>query len=157
MNRRAFFKHLSPFNQSKKSVHPPYLEDETLLEKVCIQCEAFCVLACDENIIKLNESKIPILDFSESGCTYCKACAESCKPKILKIDSKQNIKARIIILKKACLAWNKVICSGCEDACNDMAINFNQFWKPEINLEKCTTCGFCIPACPVKAIEAIPL
>ncbi len=45
------------------------------------------------------------------------------------------------------------MCFSCKDPCLDDAIEFIGMFRPEIIDDKCTSCGFCIKACPTQAIE----
>ena len=47
-------------------------------------------------------------------------------------------------------------CEGC-GACRSMCASGAIFWNPsnglaEVDQSKCITCGYCIPACPVRAM-----
>lgn len=45
-----------------------------------------------ENMIVQNENRVPILNFVQSGCTYCKDCATSCSDAFSE-DSNTQIRA----------------------------------------------------------------
>lgn len=45
------------------------------------------------------------------------------------------------------------MCFSCKDPCLDDAIEFLGMFRPEIVTDKCTSCGFCLRACPTSAIE----
>ena len=51
-----------------------------------------------------------------------------------------------------CLSWNQTMCFSCKDPCLDNAIKFLAMFRPEINTDNCTSCGFCIKVCPTDAI-----
>lgn len=144
MERREIF---GIFTKQKPNfLSPPYGED---FEK-CKECgDKACVEACEENIIVIHNN-IPTLDFSESGCTFCDACANACKGGVLELEQKRAIgRAKINLL--SCLAWHNTICSLCNDICDERAIKFWGLFKPEV-LDNCTGCGFCVAVCPTKAI-----
>lgn len=141
--------------QKKKSfpISPPYSpENNFLFTEICPDCDGICSTVCEESILKIKNG-IPQIDFSESGCTYCEECANSCDKDILSLDNSSNIKGKIDLSVLSCIAWQNVICSSCRDACLDGAIKFLGMLRPEINLDKCTNCGFCISVCPSQAIK----
>lgn len=155
MKRRDLFTSIkSSLNKEKKQhvLRPPYFNDEELFKTKCIDCEGLCAVACEQNIIIIAEDKTPILDFTNSGCTYCDDCAIACPYEVLKLEHKQNIQAKITINILKCLSWNQTMCFSCKDPCYDDAIDFTAMFRPDIN-DNCTSCGFCIKMCPVDAIE----
>ena len=162
-SRRDFFKKLiKPANSVKEEqkpsfLRPPYAVDISLFDKECIKCESkACAKACDENIIVIEANGTPILNFSKSGCTFCQDCANACEAEVLKVkEDNQKIYATFIINKQNCLAHNGSICFSCKEPCLDNAILFKGMFEPIIDLQKCTSCGFCLSRCPTKAIEYI--
>jgi ferredoxin-type protein NapF len=50
------------------------------------------------------------------------------------------------------MSWNNTMCFSCKDPCLEDAIFFNAMFKPIINENKCTNCGFCVSVCPSYAI-----
>ncbi|WP_456488511.1 ferredoxin-type protein NapF [Caminibacter pacificus] len=154
-NRRNLFRRVknSPF---KSFVYPPYFEKKEDFLK-CMECETKdCLTACEEKIIKI-ENEMPVLDFSNNGCTFCDACAQNCPHGVLKIENKKEKIADIILIPNKCLAWNQTICFSCQDICEENAIIYNGMFNPVIDMEKCTGCGFCVGVCPTDAIEYKPL
>ncbi|NPA88475.1 MAG: ferredoxin-type protein NapF [Epsilonproteobacteria bacterium] len=154
-NRRNLFRRVknSPF---KSFIYPPYFEKKEDFLK-CMECETKdCLTACEEKIIKI-ENEMPVLDFSNSGCTFCDACAQTCPHGVLKIENKKEKIADIILIPNKCLAWNQTICFSCQDICEENAIIYNGMFNPVIDMEKCTGCGFCVGVCPTDAIEYKPL
>jgi formate hydrogenlyase subunit 6/NADH:ubiquinone oxidoreductase subunit I len=71
-----------------------------------------------------------------------------------------RVVAAPISISTRCLAANGVICRTCEEACEPRAVSFTlrvgAAAKPGIDLERCTFCGDCVPACPVGAISIAP-
>ncbi len=155
MQRREFFNSLkSSFSKEKKElevIRPPYFEDKSLFKTECIKCDGVCAISCEQNIIIINEDKTPILNLTNSGCTYCDECAKVCPNEVLKIENKKNIDVKITIDILKCLSWNQTMCFSCKDPCLDHAIDFLAMFRPKIN-ENCTSCGFCIKVCPNDAI-----
>lgn len=156
MKRRELFSSL--FSPKKKEneviVKPPYYSDLDSFHKECITCvDTPCITFCEENIIVLDEDKTPKIDFSLGGCTYCDECAKACPNEVLKVENKSllNVNVEIDILK--CMSWNQTMCFSCKDPCMDDAIEFLGIYRPSINTDKCTSCGFCISVCPTQAIK----
>ena len=152
--REAFASLASRFKKNKKSLtRPPYNEDETLF-KLCLECEnKDCISVCKEDIIKLDEDQIPYLSFKKSGCTFCEECAKICQHDVLVLNQKHWIRSKFQIDTNSCLAWNSVMCSSCRDMCNENAISFLGVFRPTIDIQKCTNCGFCYGVCPPYAIS----
>jgi len=134
-------------------VRPPYNEDESLFE-LCLECEdKSCVNACEEDIIKLDGENLPFLSFEKSGCTFCEECANVCPSEVLVLNQNNKIKAKFNIDINSCFAWNSVMCSSCRDACDESAINFFGVFRPTIDMQLCTGCGFCYGVCPPYAVK----
>ncbi len=158
MKRRELFSSLaSPFNKKEKLegiIRPPYFNDNDDFIKSCVTCEEkSCSTVCEEDIIIIQEDGTPKLDFSKSGCTYCDECAISCVSDVLKIENKKNINATFSIDLIKCMSWNQTMCFSCKDPCLDDAIKFLGMFRPEIEMDICTACGFCIKVCPTNAIS----
>ncbi len=159
MQRREFFSSFSSLLEKNKEeaskgvVYPPYNEDISLFTDECKNCDAKCASACEENIIFIAKDATPYLLFNTSGCTFCDACAEVCEFDVLKVENRHYIQADISISQSACLAWNDTMCFSCKEPCLDNAIIFDGLFKPIIDKDKCTSCGFCISRCPTNAIE----
>ena len=157
MDRRNLFKSIGESFKSDKTnpipiIRPPYFKDIIDFQK-CISCEdKWCIGACEENIIDVDDDGIPLLSFVNSGCTYCDECAIDCDKDVLKVEYKQNINATIKIDILKCMSWNQTMCFSCKDPCLDDAIDFIGMFRPEIDLNKCTLCGFCVKYCPAEAI-----
>ncbi len=158
MERRELFTNIiKPFNNEKEKIQfirPPYFFNKTDFMK-CINCETKdCKIACDEDtaIIKIQKDGTPIIDISINGCTYCDDCATACKDDVLKIENKKNINAIFSIDPLKCMGWNQTMCFSCKDPCLDDAIIFQGMFKPTIDTDLCTSCGFCLTVCPSDAI-----
>jgi ferredoxin-type protein NapF len=158
-DRRNFLKKLAtPLDRlgnaiSERTVpRPPYSSGPESFGDQCASCEGFCRDACPEKIIVMDPAGAPTLDFSSGGCTFCEECAKACPHEVLKINGSALITAVIQLDHASCMAWNNVICTSCGDACQESAISFERMRKPQIDLEKCTRCGFCLRRCPVQSI-----
>ncbi len=163
-SRRDFFRRLSGEMVAKIKedkplfLRPPYNQDRELFDKECIKCSSkACIGACNEKIIVLEDiSQTPILNFNSSGCTFCQDCANACDRDVLIVsDEFEKIDATFLINKDSCLAHNKSICFACKEPCIDDAILFRGMFEPIIDMDRCTSCGFCISRCPTNAIEYI--
>ena len=155
--REAFSSLASRFKKNKEDeplhVRPPYNEDESLFQ-LCLECdEKPCIAICEEEIIKLDGNKLPFLSFEKSGCTFCEECAKACPSEVLVLNKEHWIKSKFSIDINSCLAWNNVMCSSCRDACDEGAINFFGVFRPTIDMEVCTGCGFCYGVCPPYAVS----
>jgi ferredoxin-type protein NapF len=143
--------------ESKAVIRPPYNVDPSLFHKVCPECtDKSCAKMCEEEIILIDEAGTPTLNFSQKGCTFCDACADTCDAGVLSDKTVNFIDATVEINVLKCIAWHHVMCSSCKEPCMDEAIVFIGLFRPEIDMEKCTACGWCIPVCPADAIEIVP-
>jgi len=157
MDRRELFKSFGkPFKKEEKKeivIFPPYFLNKEDFAKSCVTCEdKSCRTVCEEDIIIIDKKGIPRLDLQNGGCTYCDECAITCEQDVLDIKYKQNIQCDIKIDTVKCLSWQNTMCFSCKDPCIDNAIDFFGMFKPTINQDKCTSCGFCISVCPTNAI-----
>ena len=149
----AFFKR--GFSSLKPVIYPPYFNKKSDF-KECLNCETQeCVSVCENSIIKFQDNR-PIIEFNYKGCSFCDKCAEVCELDVLKIENKKDkLNCELIINPKKCIAWNNTICFSCQDVCIERAIDFSGMFKPIINEERCTSCGYCVAVCPTNSIEVI--
>ena len=141
-------------------IAPPYNNDKSLFQSECLSCDGICGTVCEEDIIKFSEEHMPYLAFSISGCTFCEECAKACESREyeedhtppLSLKNEEKINVSLSIVDDACLAWNKTMCFSCKEPCLENAIIFDGLFKPVIDMEKCTSCGFCVSRCPTSAI-----
>ena len=152
--RRELFSSLGFTKRERGSIkiRPPYYKDESDFDK-CKECDGKCAIACEEDIIVIQEDRTPVLDFGVSGCTYCDKCAYACEFGVLNIEDKKLINADIKIDMLKCLSWHKTMCFSCKEVCLEDAVQFLGLFRAEIDYDKCTNCGFCVKVCPVDAIK----
>jgi ferredoxin-type protein NapF len=96
------------------------------------------------------------VDFGRGGCTFCGACADSCRASVFQRDLSPPWRIEIAVSGR-CLPRRGIVCESCRDACADSAIRFvrtaGRAPAPEIALDRCTGCGACVPVCPESAIS----
>ena len=115
-----------------------------------------CVNECEHDAIKVVNGVAKVIP---SLCGACGQCAAVCpnnlisiKPLAKHIDvlcsSGDNGKATKIACKNGCIG-----CKICEKKCPNGAITVNNF-HASIDYDKCTNCGVCMEAYPVKVIHS---
>ncbi len=139
-------------NEVANLIRPPY-SDSSSDFSLCSKCDGKCVLECEEKILFRYKDGSPYVSFNGKGCTLCKKCAEACEYDVLSLDKPAKISANFEINTKSCLAWNGVMCFSCKEPCLEDAIKFKGIFNPEINMDLCVGCGFCVPICPTGAIS----
>lgn len=161
MKRRELFNSFtSSFRQTSKQevkesiIRPPYYADLESFSKLCVACDTkSCVSVCEEKIIFIMNDGTPMLDLTTStGCTFCDECALACEADVLQVDKIRQIDALIEIDILKCLSWHQTMCFSCKDPCLENAIDFLGMFRPSIDQNKCTSCGFCVARCPSNAI-----
>lgn len=157
MNRRGFLTSFGKKLAKEKNIFShiflPYINNISLVEKICTNCEKPCVDICESSIIVIKDN-LPILDMSKNGCTFCKKCAIACSDKgVLNSNLESKIDAIVNIKTVNCLSWNNTMCFTCKDGCDFNAIKFFGAFRPTIDVQTCTSCGMCINLCPTNAIE----
>ena len=159
MERRELFSSLTssfrkePKEKLEASIRPPYFQNDSDFIENCNTClDKSCLKACEVEIIEITKDGTPILNFSNSGCTYCDECANACESNVLTLENKKNINAKFSIGLLECMSWNQTMCFSCKDPCLDDAIQFLGMFRPEIDDNLCTSCGFCLKVCPTDAI-----
>ncbi|PAF53210.1 hypothetical protein BKH42_07090 [Helicobacter sp. 13S00482-2] len=148
-SRRDFF----ALKKTRAFISLPYVKKNT---HTCTKCEGYCVGVCDEGIIFKKEGGIPYLDFTNSGCVFCRKCAFVCqeeKKGVLDPAMEDKIVGKAKIDISSCLAYSKVVCLSCKDICNGF-IKFSGMFYPEV-LDDCNACGLCVSVCPQGAISIV--
>ena len=63
--------------------------------------------------------------------------------------------ARVSIDPLACIAWQRMACRACADACRTNAIRMVSGLEPRIDGSSCTRCADCAGVCPVNAVQLV--
>ncbi len=145
---------LTGWRNSAPEFRPPWSGDERHFVEHCTRCQQ-CVAACQTHVLTMGAGGFPKMDFDQAECTFCYACAAHCPENLFSPQSVAPWDYQLSISER-CLAQRQVECRCCQDACEVQAIRFrptlNGIARPEPDVSSCTTCGACIPACPVSAI-----
>ena len=142
----------------KPDLRPPWALAERAFSHVCDGCSE-CVTACKENIIFMSLRKLPQLDFSKGGCTFCGDCSTVCETGALQPNHEPGqLPWRLHAgISDACLAKRGTNCVSCLEVCEYDAIiarpALGGRTKMHIDTMACTGCGICIKPCPVDAIS----
>lgn len=136
-------------------VRPPWALEEGAFVETCTRC-GHCVENCPEGIVNIGRGGYPQVEF-ERGCTFCARCLQACPSGAL---VNHNGEARgwthVAGVDEQCLAARGVDCRVCGEVCEAEAIRFQLRLgappAPDLDPERCTGCGACVPACPAAAI-----
>jgi len=138
-------------------LRPPWALAEPGFSDTCDGCGK-CVAACGEKIIFMSFRKLPLLDFTTGGCTFCGDCAAVCDSGALQHAHEIGqlpwpLQAEI---SAACLAKRGTACVRCVEVCEYDAIvampALGGRTEMHIDAMACTGCGMCIATCPVNAM-----
>ncbi|MBR5513649.1 MAG: RnfABCDGE type electron transport complex subunit B [Ruminococcus sp.] len=114
-----------------------------------------CAAVCDHNAIKIEKSLAKVIP---ALCVACGKCTAVCPNQIISIrpkekyidvlcSSQDNGKATKLACSNGCIG-----CKICEKKCPVGAVKVVNL-HAEIDYDKCTSCGECKAACPVKVIN----
>jgi ferredoxin-type protein NapF len=99
---------------------------------------------------------LPALNFAKGECTFCGQCDAACPEPVFKSEPTAHFN-HVMVIGDECLAFRKVDCQACRDACPTQAIRFRPRlggpFIPELNETLCTGCGACVSVCPANVIE----
>jgi len=151
-------------------IRPPGAIPEDMFLDVCARCGE-CMKACITNGLQpaLTEAGIagfwtPVLVPTIGYCAQpCTLCGEVCPTgAILPVTVAEKEKIKIgaaTVYKDACIYWsNGQVCLVCQECCPYVAISIADARGsrgPLVDEEKCTGCGECETACPVRPQRAI--
>jgi len=142
----------------KPDLRPPWALAEPAFSDACDGCGK-CVTACEEKIIFISSRKLPLLDFSQGGCTFCGECSSVCETGALQQTHEPGelpwqLQAGI---SDNCLSKRGTSCVRCIEECEYDAIvarpALGGRTKMQIDHTVCTGCGMCIATCPVNEIS----
>jgi ferredoxin-type protein NapF len=156
-SRRAFLtgRAEEPALEPRLVPSPPWLADR-ISATICNACAGPCVDACPDHIIRLHpeshcDAGLAYLDFSESHCTFCRACTDVC-PEISAPATTNRALPPVAIDATSCLAAQGVVCVICVARCPERALRSHPGGSVVVTAESCSGCGACISACPTNAL-----
>ncbi|MFP4587864.1 MAG: 4Fe-4S binding protein [Desulfohalobiaceae bacterium] len=153
-------------------VRPPGAVPETEFLNQCLRC-GLCMQACPTNMLQpawaqagLSGVYSPLAVARRGPCEpECNACGQVCPSgaiRELSLQEKHWAKmGTAVINRRACIAWEMDRdCLICDEACPFGAVSLERIpgqeaAVPFVQDRKCTGCGFCEHACPVRAESAI--
>lgn len=142
--------------RSKPLLRPPWALPESAFVAACIGCNA-CVEACPQHVLAAGEGGLPEFDPARGECTFCGDCANACGEHAFHTVDQQPWSLRAQV-GGTCLAARGIVCFSCRDACGESAIAFpptRAVPQPQVEADRCTGCGACVPACPATAISLV--
>lgn len=121
----------------------------------CSRCGE-CVPACPAGVLGRDPDGTPVFIGGNEGCTFCRACVESCKTGALDPGLGSPWSVHAVLQDARCLASMGVHCQSCADACEASAIRFRPRLGgppvPALDDAACTGCSACTTACPADAL-----
>jgi ferredoxin-type protein NapG len=148
---------------------PGAVPDEVTFLARCTAC-GDCVTACEPKAIFTLRAdvtpggKTPVMVPDERACEMCAGfpCAEACETGALNLPAlaTEVRLGTVRVAEDRCFVFKGPECGACAGLCPDGVDALKlTLGRPSVDEERCTGCGLCIAACPVRpaAIDLLPL
>lgn len=149
----AGFQETLPAPILRTRIRPPGAVLEPLFVSRCTSC-GDCAVACPYEALKPDDAGRPWLwDPAGHPCYMCEGypCIAACGTGALTFrDRTLRIIGLAEIAPDPCLAYQGEACTACRDVCRDVKAIDLVAGLPEVDSGRCTGCGLCVGACPVK-------
>ena len=157
INRRQFLQVSYLPTSRSQHLKPPWSLPQLEFVNNCTRCSD-CIDICPENILVHDNNDFPKIDFNLGGCTFCEKCVDVCGDNAFYQKNENTVPwTHKVSIGKECISLHGVTCRACGDSCEWAAITFHHelggIVRPEVDMEHCTGCGFCIYVCPVSAVS----
>lgn len=136
-------------------LRPPWAVAEGDFVKQCSRC-SICITVCPHHILEPDIRNFPQVNFSGGECSFCGLCVDQCPTQALKRQGEEAPWQNRASIATSCLALRGTVCRSCGEHCPAGAIRFRPLTggrqQPQVDGQRCTGCGACFGACPVRAI-----